>query len=157
MFHKLVDIANDRTIAIIRVILGIVFFAHGAQKALGLFGGPGFSTTLGFFQQMGISAWLAVLAIAAEFLGGLGLLVGLLTHIAALGIIINMVVTVLIVHSRVGFFMNWSGNQQGEGFEFHLLAIALALAILVKGAGAFSVDRILATQTPARRLGTVTA
>jgi putative oxidoreductase len=156
MFHKLVDTANDRTIAIIRVILGIVFFAHGAQKALGLFGGPGFSSTIGSFQQIGIPAWLTVLAIAAEFLGGLGLLVGLLTRIAALGIIVNMVVAILMVHSRVGFFMNWNGNQPGEGFEFHLLAIALGLAIVVKGAGAFSVDRILATQTPARRLGTVT-
>ncbi|HEY3154508.1 MAG TPA: DoxX family protein [Candidatus Binatia bacterium] len=145
MFHKLVDTANDRTIAIIRVILGIVFFAHGAQKALGLFGGPGFSSTIGSFQQMGIPAWLAVLAIAAEVLGGLGLLVGLLSRIAALGIIVNMVVATLMVHSRVGFFMNWNGNQPGEGFEFHLLAIALGLAIVVKGAGAFSVDRILAT------------
>jgi putative oxidoreductase len=145
MFHKLVDTANDRTIAIIRVILGIVFFAHGAQKALGLFGGPGFSSTIGSFQQMGIPAWLAVLAIAAEFLGGLGLLVGLLSRIAALGIIVNMVVAILMVHSGVGLFMNWNGNQPGEGFEFHLLAIALGLAIVVKGAGAFSVDRILAT------------
>ena len=68
-----------------------------------------------------------------------------------------MVVAILMVHSRVGFFMNWNGNQPGEGFEFHLLAIALGLVILVKGAGAFSVDRILATQTPARRLGTVRA
>ena len=157
MFHKLLDTANDRTIAIIRMILGIVFFAHGAQKALGLFGGPGFSRTIDFFQQMGIPAGLTVLAIAAEFLGGLGLLVGLLTRIAALGIIVNMVVAVLMIHSRVGFFMNWNGKQQGEGYEFHLLAIALGLAILVKGAGGFSIDRILATQTPARRLGTVTA
>ena len=85
MFHKLVDTANDRTITIIRLIFGIVFFAHGAQKALGLFGGPGFSSTLGFFQQIGIPAWLAVFAIAAEFLGGLGLLVGFLTRIAAQG------------------------------------------------------------------------
>ena len=157
MFHKLVDTANDRTIATIRVILGIVFFAHGAQKALGLFGGPGFSGTIGFFQQIGIPAWLTVLAIAAEFLGGLGLLVGLLARIAALGIIVNMVVAVSMIHSRVGFFMNWNGKQQGEGYEFHLLAIALGLAILVKGAGAFSIDRILATRSPARRLGTVTA
>ena len=156
MFHKLVDTANDRTITIIRVILGIVFFAHGAQKALGLFGGPGFSSTLGFFQQIGLPAWLAVFAIAAEFLGGLGLLVGFLTRIAALGIIVNMVVAILMVHSRVGFFMNWSGKQPGEGYEFHLLAIALGLAILIKGAGAFSVDRILAMQTPTRPLGTVT-
>ena len=157
MFYTLLDTANDRTIAIIRVILGIVFFAHGAQKALGLFGGPGFSNTIGFFQQIGIPPWLAVLAIAAEFLGGLGLLVGFLARIAALGIIVNMVVAVLMVHSKIGFFANWNGKQPGEGYEFHLLAIALGLAILVKGAGAFSVDRILATQTPARRLGTLTA
>ena len=96
MFHKLVDTADDRTIAMIRVILGIVFFTHGAQKTLGLFGGPGFSSTIDSFQQIGIPAGLTVLAIAAEFLGGLGLLVGLLTRIAALGIIVNMVVAVLM-------------------------------------------------------------
>jgi len=156
MIRKLIATNNDAAITILRLVLGVVFFAHGAQKALGLFGGPGFSSTIGFFQQIGIPAWLAVLAIAAEFLGGLGLLVGFLTRIAALGIIVNMVVAILMVHSRVGFFMNWSGKQPGEGYEFHLLAIALGLAILIKGAGAFSVDRILATQTPARRLGTVT-
>ena len=122
-----------------------------------MFGGPGFGNTIGFFQQIGIPAGLTVLAIAAEFLGGLGLLVGFLARIAALGIIVNMVVAVLMVHSKVGFFANWNGKQPGEGYEFHLLAIALGLAILVKGAGAFSVDRILATQTPARRLGTLTA
>src|SRR6266403_1315301 len=156
MFQRLFHTDNDYTLAVVRVILGIVFFAHGAQKALGWFGGPGFNGTINFFQQAGIPAWLAVLAIAAEFLGGLGLLVGLLTRIAALGIIVNMFVAILMVHSRVGFFMNWSGNQPGEGYEFHLLAIALGLAILIKGAGAFFVDRILAMQTPARRLGTVT-
>src|SRR5438093_2361167 len=130
MFHKLVDTADDRTIAMIRVILGIVFFAHGAQKALGLFGGPGFSRTIDSFQQIGIPAGLTVLAIAAEFLGGLGLLVGLLTRIAALGIIGNMVVSILIVHSRVGVLMNWFGNHQGRVYYFHLVAITLGRAIL---------------------------
>jgi len=93
---------------------------------------------------MGIPVPLAVLAIAAEFLGGLGLLVGFLARVGALGIITNMVVAILMVHSQVGFFINWSGNQKGEGFEFHLLAIALGLAVLVKGAGALSIDRLLA-------------
>ncbi len=148
MFRRLFQTDNDYTLAVLRVILGIVFFAHGAQKALGWFGGPGFSGTMNFFQQAGIPAPLAVLAIAAEFLGGLGLLVGFLARVAALGIITNMVVAILTVHSQVGLFMNWSGDQKGEGFEFHLLAIALGLAVLVKGAGAFSIDRLLAHRAP---------
>jgi putative oxidoreductase len=142
MFRKLIQTDNDYTLAVLRVILGIVFFAHGAQKALGWFGGPGFGGTMNFFQQMGIPAPIAVLAIAAEFLGGLGLLVGFLARVAALGIITNMVVAILTVHGQVGLFMNWSGNQKDEGFEFHLLAIALGLAVLVKGAGALSIDRL---------------
>jgi len=84
-----------------------------------------------------------VLAIAAEFFGGLGLLVGFLGRIAALGILSNMVVAVLMVHRQYGFFMNWAGNQQGEGYEYHLLALALGLAILMNGSGAFSIDRLL--------------
>jgi putative oxidoreductase len=148
MFQRLFHTDNDYTLAMLRVILGIVFFAHGAQKALGWFGGPGFNGTINFFQQAGIPAPLAVLAIAAEFLGGLGLLVGLLARVAALGIITNMVVAILMVHNQVGFFMNWSGNQKGEGFEFHLLAIAVGLAVLVKGAGALSIDRLLAHSAP---------
>ena len=147
MFQRIFQTRNDYTLAFVRVILGIVFFAHGAQKALGWFGGPGFNGTLSFFQQMGVSAPLALLAIAAEFLGGLGLLVGLFARVAALGIITNMVVAVLLVHGQVGFFMNWSGNQKGEGFEFHLLAIVLSLAVVVKGAGALSIDWLLAHRT----------
>jgi putative oxidoreductase len=148
MFQRLFHTDNDYTLAVLRVILGIVFFAHGAQKALGWFGGPGFNGTINFFQQMGIPGWLAILAIAAEFLGGLGLLVGLLARVAALGIITNMVVAILMVHSKVGFFMNWAADQKGEGFEFHLLAIAVGLAVLVKGAGAFSIDRLLTHRAP---------
>jgi putative oxidoreductase len=135
---------NDYTVAVMRLVLGVVFFAHGAQKALGWFGGPGFDGTIGMFSKMGIGEPLAVLAIAAEFLGGLGLIAGLLARIAALGVMINMLVAILLVHLRVGFFMNWAGNQGGEGFEFHLLAIALAIGILVKGAGALSIDRVVA-------------
>jgi putative oxidoreductase len=145
MFRKLVSTPNDFTLTIIRLVLGVVFFAHGAQKMLGWFGGYGFHGTMGFFtQQMGIPAPLAFLAICAEFFGGLGLLVGLLGRIAALGIITNMLVAIATVHRANGLFMNWSGQQKGEGFEFHLLAIALAIVILVKGAGAFSVDRAIA-------------
>jgi putative oxidoreductase len=96
-----------------------------------------------FTHGMGIPAPLAFLAICAEFFGGLGLLVGLLGRIAALGIVTNMLVAVLMIHRHFGLFMNWAGTQRGEGIEYHLLAIALGLAILVKGSGAFSVDRLL--------------
>ena len=145
MLQQIYRTRDDSTVFALRVILGTVFFAHGAQKALGWFGGPGFNETIKFFGQMGIAEPLALLAIAAEFLGGLGLLVGLLARVAAVGIITNMLVAIFLVHSKFGFFMNWSGDQPGEGFEFHLIAIALAACVLVKGAGAYSVDRLLFT------------
>jgi putative oxidoreductase len=142
--RKLLFTSNDLSLTILRLVLGVVFFAHGAQKMLGWFGGYGFHGTMGFFTaKMGIPAPLAFLAICAEFFGGLGLIVGLLSRIAALGIIVNMLVAIAKVHAANGFFMNWAGNQKGEGFEYHLLAIAVGLTILIKGAGAFSLDRLL--------------
>jgi putative oxidoreductase len=100
---------------------------------------------MGMFEGRGIPAVLAFLAIMAEFLGGIGLILGFLARIGAFGILCNMVVAILMVHGRNGFFMNWTGAQRGEGFEYHLLAIAIALAIVAAGAGAFSVDRALTT------------
>jgi putative oxidoreductase len=96
-----------------------------------------------FTQQMHIPAPLAVLAIAAEFLGSIGLIVGCLSRVAALGIATNMVVAILTVHKANGFFMNWYGNQKGEGFEYHLLAIGLALIVIIYGAGVASLDAII--------------
>jgi putative oxidoreductase len=145
MFRKLLATSNEFTLTLIRLVLGVVFFAHGAQKMLGWFGGYGFHGTMAFFtQQMSIPAPLAFLAICAEFFGGLGLIFGLLSRIAALGIITNMLVAVAKVHVHNGFFMNWTGQQKGEGFEYHLLAIALLLVVLIKGSGALSIDRALA-------------
>jgi putative oxidoreductase len=118
-------------------------FPHGLQKTFGWFGGAGFHNTMGFFTQGGIPAALAFVAICAEFLGGLGLIVGALSRIAAFGIICVMITAIYRVHIPNGFFMNWGGNQKGEGFEFHVLAIAIGLAILIRGAGAASIDRIL--------------
>src|ERR1700739_2069510 len=142
MFRKLLSTTDDWTLTLLRLVMGVIFFAHGAQKALGWFGGYGFSGTMGFFtNMMHIPAPLAFLAICAEFLGGMGLLVGLLGRVAAFGITCNMLVAVLLVHSKVGFFMNWTGQQKGEGFEYHLLAIAVAIVLMVKGSGAFSIDR----------------
>jgi putative oxidoreductase len=143
MFGKLLTTSDDWTLTLMRLVLGVVFFAHGAQKMLGWFGGNGFSGTMGFFTHSGIPAPLAFLAIAAEFFGGMGLVVGLLSRVAALGIVVNMVVAVLTVHLPNGLFMNWTGAQKGEGFEYHLLAIAIGIAILVRGGGAVSMDRAL--------------
>jgi putative oxidoreductase len=111
---------------------------------LGWFGGYGFSGTMGFFTgMMHIPAPFAFLAIAAEFFGGLGLIFGLLTRVAAFGIFCNMVVAVAMVHHNFGFFMNWAGTQKGEGYEYHLLTIAVAVFLMIRGAGAASVDRLL--------------
>lgn len=145
MFRKLAATQNDFTLTILRLTMGVVFFAHGAQKMLGWFGGFGFKGTMGFFtQQMHIPAPLALLAIFAEFFGGIGLILGFLGRIAAFGISVNMCVAILMVHLPNGLFMNWYGNQKGEGFEYHLLAIAIGLAIMAKGSGALSVDRAVA-------------
>lgn len=143
MFRKLISTSDDLALTVLRLAVGVVFIAHGAQKMLGWFGGYGFHGTMGFFTHMGIPAPLAVLAIATEFFGGLGLIFGFLTRIPALGIAVNMVVAILLVHMPNGFFMNWTGTQKGEGFEFHLLAIAAAAVLLLRGAGAYSVDRAL--------------
>jgi putative oxidoreductase len=148
MFHRLFATSDDLTLTIARLILGIVFFAHGAQKVLGWFGGYGYAGTMQFFTQgMHIPAVFAFLAIFAEFLGGIGLILGFLGRIAAIGIGINMLVAISLISSHVGFFMNWYGTQKGEGFEYHLLALALCLIILVKGSGAVSIDRAISGDT----------
>jgi putative oxidoreductase len=142
--RKLFQTSDDYVLMLSRLVLGIVFVAHGAQKAFGWFGGLGFDQTVRMFSQgLGIPVFFAVLAILAEFLGGIGLLAGLLSRIAAFGIAVNMLVAIFLVHAQNGLFMNWSGNQRGEGFEYHLLALALTLLIMVRGAGAWSLDRVL--------------
>jgi putative oxidoreductase len=129
---------------IARLALALVMFPHGAQKMLGWFGGHGFSGTMNFFTgTMHIPVALAFLAILAEFAGSLGLIAGLLSRVAAFGIATNMVVAILTSHVANGFFMNWFGRQKGEGFEYHLLAIGLALVVLVHGGGKAALDRVI--------------
>ena len=143
MLKRLMATSNDVALTTLRVVLGAVFFAHGAQKMLGWFGGYGFQGTMGFFEHMGMPAPVAFLIICTEFFGGLGLIVGLLSRIAALGIGVEMIGAIFLVHLPNGFFMNWFGTQKGEGFEYHLLVIAVAAALLLRGSGAFSLDRSL--------------
>lgn len=146
MLQRILRTSDSYVDTVVRIALAVVFFPHGAQKVLGWFGGHGLSATLNAFtNNMGIPYIFAVLAIAAEFLGSIGLFLGLLTRVAAFGILCVMVVATTMVHARVGFFMNWMGQYPAgtEGFEFHILAIALAFSALVRGAGPASVDRSL--------------
>ena len=146
MIRKLIVTDNDSATTILRLVVGVVFFAHGAQKMLGWFGGYGFSGTMGFFTGvLHIPAPFAFLAIAAEFFGGLGLLFGLLTRVAAFGVFSNMVVAITMIHHHFGLFMNWAGTQKGEGYEYHLLALAIMAFLMIRGAGAASVDRLLSS------------
>jgi putative oxidoreductase len=143
MFRTLVKTENHWLPMLMRIALGIVIFAHGAQKMLGWWGGGGFGPTMGFFTGMGFPAFLAFMAIAAEFFGGLGLILGFLGRIAALGVAINMFVAAVVVHAANGLFLDWQGTQGGHGIEFHLLALAVCLAVIRLGSGAASVDRAI--------------
>lgn len=130
--------------ALLRWTLGLVMLPHGLQKTLGWFGGYGFQGTMGWLTGTLGAPWiLALLAILAESVGAVLLLVGLGTRVAALGIGAVMAVATT-VHWSNGFFMNWSGQQAGEGFEFHLLALGIVAALLVLGGGRWSLDRRLA-------------
>ncbi len=133
---------------LLRLTLAIVFFPHGAQKVLGWFGGYGFDGTMGFLTgMMGIPYIFALLTIATEFLAPFALVAGFFTRIAALALGVEMTVAILMVHHTNGFFMNWTGKQAGEGYEYHLLVIGIALALIVTGAGRFSADRAIANVT----------
>jgi putative oxidoreductase len=131
---------------VVRLALGIVFFAHGSQKVFGWFGGHGLKGTVNYFKQgLGVPPALGVLAALTEFLGGCGMIVGFLARLAALGLIGVMLVAVAKVHGKHGFFINFSLTPgKGHGIEFNFVLIAMALAILIGGAGIFSIDRLIA-------------
>lgn len=150
-FHLLGVIATpaDATATIARVALGVMILPHGMQKLFGVLGGYGFAGTMGYFTEtLGIPWIFAFLVIVAEFFGGLGLITGLLGRVAALGVGATMVVGALMSHVQHGFFMNWGGQLAAgqEGFEFHILAVALALIVVLRGSGALSFDRLLTTR-----------
>lgn len=134
---------------IARLALGLVMLPHAAQKAFGWFGGYGFSGSVeGMNRMMNVPTPLALLAVLAEIVGSVLLVFGALTRVAALGIVSVMLGAILLAHLPHGFFMNWGGNQAGEGFEYHLLAIGLGLVALIAGGGRASVDRILMKRRP---------
>jgi putative oxidoreductase len=145
-------VATDARVApaIARLALGLVILPHALQKTLGWFGGPGFpGAYASFTTKMGIPGPLAFLAIFAELFGALGLILGVLTRVSAAAIIAVMLGAIAIVHLPYGFFMNWFGQKGGEGFEYHLLAIALGIVCLLQGGGRASIDRALMRWRPA--------
>lgn len=151
MFHALTATRGTIAPAIARITLGLVIFPHGAQKMLGWFGGYGFDATMGFLTgSVGLPAVVALLVIISEFFGSLALLLGLFSRAAVVGIIAVMVGAVLTTHLPNGFFMNWSGQQAGEGFEYHLLVVGLALTILIQGSGRFSLDGLFSRESAPR-------
>ena len=158
MIESLTATPADWTVGIVRIVLGLVFFAHGAQKMLGWYGGPGLARSMRIFtEELQLPTTLSFLAIAGEFLGGIGLIVGLFVRLAALVVLLIMLGAIAMVHLRFGFFLNWFGGQKGHGIEYHLLAIALALVVAVKGAGAFSIDRIVYTRVSDSELHAVSS
>ncbi|MCK9408632.1 MAG: DoxX family protein [Bacteriovoracaceae bacterium] len=129
---------------ILRMTVGFIIFPHGAQKMLGWFGGYGYTATMGFLTSTAKLPYIIGLSvILLEFVGSLMLIAGLGTRIVALGFIGLMIGIILTSHLQNGFFMNWFGNQSGEGFEYHLLVIGLAVALLIGGAGKYSVDQLI--------------
>ncbi len=144
LMKSLLRTSSDPVLLIARIALGAMLFAHGAQKVLGIFGGRGLDPTFQFFANLGIPPALGIVAMALEFVGGPMLILGLLGRVIGLGTAIHMGVAAYLVARPFGFFMNWANNQRGEGFEFHLLAIALAIVIVAHGSGPLSVDRAIA-------------
>ncbi|HLF45607.1 MAG TPA: DoxX family protein [Chitinophagaceae bacterium] len=141
---KIFQTNESSAATILRIVLGIVLFPHGAQKLLGWFGGYGYSGTMGFLTGTAGLPWIiAFLVIMIEFFGALALILGFATRVVAVGVISLFTGIVFTSHLQNGFFMNWSGQLQGEGYEFHLLAIGMAVALLINGAGKWGVDSIL--------------
>jgi putative oxidoreductase len=142
MFKQILNTKSEITPLIIRLTLGCILFAHGAQKMLGWFGGYGFSATMQYFTGAAHMSYIsAFFTILIEFFGALMLIFGALTRIAALGVFGLFIGIIYNVAAPNGFFMNWGGDKKGEGFEYHLLVLGMALALIIAGAGMFSIDR----------------
>jgi len=144
-FMKYLFQTNDKfSYWVPRLILGCVMFPHGAQKLFGWFGGFGFTNTMTYFTQTAGLPWIiAFLVVIGESLGPIGLIVGFLTRLSALGLICIMMGAIITVHIPNGFFMNWFGKQAGEGFEYHLLVIGMSIPLLINGGGKYSVDILI--------------
>lgn len=138
--------SNNWSALIARLALGATVFVHGAQKLFGWFGGYGFKGTMGFLTtQGGLPYVIALLVILIESVAALMVVAGLLTRVAALGIFGLFTIIMIKYHSANGFFMNWAGTQKGEGIEYFIILLGVALTLIIAGGGKASVDAALAT------------
>ncbi len=129
---------------LLRIGVGLVFFAHGSQKVLGWFGGPGLAGWMNFVDAMGFPKALAVLAAFTEFLGGIGLMLGLFTRLSAFGVFCVMAVAILKIHLKDGFFMNWMLTQnRGHGIEYSLTLLLAAASLMLSGSGKLGIDNLI--------------
>lgn len=136
---------NSLALLFVRLSLGAVILPHGMQKALGLFGGYGFAGTVGGLESMGLPALVAVLVILAEFAGSIGVILGLGTRFMAFSIALTLGGAMIMGgHVQHGFFMNWFGNQAGEGMEYFILVLGSAIALIFGGGGKWSIDSFIA-------------
>ena len=128
----------------IRIAIGVVFIAHGGQKVFGVWGGQGLKDTMQAFHQfLGIPPWLGFTASFVELLGGIALIIGVLTRLAAIGLTVNMVVATLRVHWPNGFFLNWMPSSHpnlGHGIEYNVAILGGTIALIVLGGGKLSID-----------------
>jgi putative oxidoreductase len=144
MVKTLAATDNSPAQLLIRLALGVVIFPHGAQKVFGWFGGPGYGATVTAFSALGFPLWAILLLMVTEAGGSLLLVLGVFTRIWALAIGAAIAICLKMNHLQYGFFMNWLGQQQGEGYEYHILILGIALALVFRGGGMLSLDRVLA-------------
>ena len=143
---------SSKTRLLQRVVLAGVLLPHGLQKTFGWFGGGGFDGTIAWFQTaLGVPSPITALVIASESIGALALALGLFSRLTALGVTLTMLGAIALVHAPHGFFMNWFGENAGEGYEFHLLALALSIPLIIRGGGAASLDTWLTRRVNAIR------
>ena len=148
LLRRIADTDSSFAPVLARLTLSLVILPHGLQKTLGMFGGYGFSGTMGFFTgTLGVPAIVALLVIMAESVGAISIALGFLTRFCAASLALVMLGAISMAHWENGFFMNWYGNQKGEGFEYHILVIGLALSLVASGAGRYSIDSILSKGT----------
>jgi putative oxidoreductase len=143
---------NNTALLLQRLTLAVVMSAHGAQKVLGWFGGHGLHATIAGFTARGIPEDLAYLVVAGETLAMIGLAFGLFSRLCALGTTAIMLGAIVLVHARLGFFMDWGDTKGGEGFEYHLLALALSIPIMIWGGGRAALDTAIAERTREREV-----
>ncbi len=148
MISRWLSTSDDRALFILRVTVGVVVFAHGLQKAFGLFGGHGALETMEMFEKwFGMPAFLTLLVIMSDSIGAFCVVIGFFTRFMAISISFVMLGAMYLVHGKWGFYMNWyTAPNRGEGFEFHLLILAICIVLTIKGAGAWSIDRWISSR-----------